>query len=58
MLNAEENSSKYSEEELEKLNSVCGGFCFTNSLVDFYESSDENDDGSSIFSYTDTLRYI
>lgn len=60
MLKNEEKdvSSNFSKDELEKLNSVYGGYCFTNSLVDFYESDDDNDDGSTIFAYTDTRRYM
>lgn len=53
-----EEPSNFTKEELEKLDDLYGGYCFTNSLVDFYESDDDNDDGSSIFTYTDIRRYM
>lgn len=50
--------SDFTEAELEILNSIYGTHCFTNSLVDFHESDYDNDDGSTIFSYTDSNRYM
>lgn len=50
--------SDFTEEELEKLEMLHKGHCFTNSLVDFHESDDEDDDGKTIFAYTETRRYM
>lgn len=51
--------SNFSEEEINRLERIHRGCCFTNSLVDFHESDDEeDDDGSTVFAYTETLRYM
>lgn len=48
----------FSADELAKLDSIHGSYCFTNSLVDFHESHDDNDDGSTIFAYNDSRRFM
>lgn len=58
MANYETVKSSFSKEELEKLEKVFTEQCFTNSLVDFHESNDEDDDGSTVFAYTETRRYM
>lgn len=50
--------SNFTDDELSKLNSIYGGCCFTNSLVDFHESDYDYDNGSSIFAYTNLRRYM
>lgn len=50
--------SIFTADELAKLNSIHGSYCFTNSLVDFHESHDDNDDGSTIFAYNDSHRFM
>lgn len=45
-------------EELMKLDSIHEGYCFENSLVDFYESHDDNDNGETIFSYDESRKFM
>lgn len=61
----ETEESFWSKEELQKLK--CNGrYSFENSLCDFHESSDaspyicdsKNDDGSTIFEYNDSRRFM
>lgn len=58
MANYEVVKSDLKPKEQEKLEIIHRGHCFTNSLVDFYESNDEDDDGSTVFAYTETRRYM
>ena len=58
MSDYESVESEFSEIELEKLKGLHIRHCFTNSLVDYHESNDEDDDGSTVFSYTETRRYM
>lgn len=50
----------YTDKELAILNiySVNAGHIFENSICDFHESRDEDDNGDTVFSYTDTRRYM
>lgn len=58
MANYEVVKSSFTQEEREKLDKINKEHCFTNSLVDFHESNDEDDDGSTVFTYTETRRYM
>lgn len=50
--------SFFTVEELMKLDSFHGSYCFENSLVDFHESHDDNDNGDTIFKYNDSRRFM
>lgn len=58
MASYEAVKSSFTKEEREKLEKIHRKHCFTNSLVDFHESDDEDDDGSTVFAYTETRRYM
>jgi len=58
MADYEAVESDFSEMELEMLENLHIRHCFTNSLVDYHESNDEEDDGNTVFSYTETRRYM
>lgn len=58
MASYEAVKSSFTKEERKKLEKVHREHCFTNSLVDFHESDDEDDDGSTVFAYTETRRYM
>ncbi len=49
--------SNFSDSEVKKLK-LMKRHCFGNSICDFHESNDEDDDGSTVFAYTDTRRYM
>lgn len=49
----------FTPEELMKLDSIQGSYCITDyTPVDFHESHDNNDDGSTIFAYNDSRRLM
>lgn len=50
--------SDFSDSEEKKLKLVMNRHCFGNSICDFHESDDEDDDGSTVFAYTETRRYM
>lgn len=50
--------SNFTDEEIKKLQKVRRSHCFYNSLVDFHESEDDDDDGNTVFAYSPTRRYM